>query len=469
MTPYQTTDEDEERRILEEYLAMSQPALDELAGPPPAPPEPSPAAPLSAQSLPMLPPPQAVAEPEDPLEAFVRMEEADAGGRPQIPWASYDAPPQHKEKDNTWAWVAAALDLALNNGESVPQYIAQLAAPDNSAERNWELRNKAMNDASARATRASSADAAELQRRRLEQAERRIAMQERGLGNAEQREGRLSEKHDTELNPDNPMAQRVRENLYAQGVQPGSLDGLSLDAMKSGNNVALKNLVEQAQSTEMAAVDAERAAATARATEGSKLRVAEGTARVTQPYKKDLVREAAGIRTEDKEAQAALLETKDINAERRKRAAAQEREAASLRSLRERLAARGTGSLPSQGHFIERGAIKLKANVAGGTGMSPEDSMLDNDLTMAGLQAYITGAGNAPNSEREQEVAGRKFRADGTVEGALQAIDARIAEIESGESAMREREDEGRIRPQRKSARRPAAEPPAEVDEGGFL
>ncbi len=221
MTPYQTTDEDEEQRILEEYLAMNQPALSELAGEPPTPPEP--AAPVSAQPSPMMPQaPQS--EPEDPLEAFVRMEESD-GGRPQIPWSSYDAPPQYKEKDNTWAWVAAALDLALNNGESVPQYVAQLAAPDNSAQANWELRNKAMNDASSRAAQQAQAERArmpagnDLARQRYEEEKARKAAMG-SLDSAETKQWREAAIASGIVTPD-VAARMTAEQLIALRPQLG--------------------------------------------------------------------------------------------------------------------------------------------------------------------------------------------------------------------------------------------------------
>ena len=147
---YPTTDEDEEQRILEEYLAMNQPALDELGG------GAAPAQQLGVEALP-APMPE-----EDPIEAYAKMT-SEPEGRPQTPWSSYDAPPQYKEKDNTMLWLAMGLDAVLNQGESVPQYLAQAAQPDTSAQKNWELRNKAMNDASSRAAQQAQAERARMQ------------------------------------------------------------------------------------------------------------------------------------------------------------------------------------------------------------------------------------------------------------------------------------------------------------------
>lgn len=149
---YPTTDEDEEQRILEEYLAMNQPALDELGGG---------AAPAQQLGVEALPAPAPQPAEEDPLETFVKMNEPE--GRPQTPWSSYDAPPQYKEKDNTMLWLAMGLDAVLNQGESVPQYLAQAAQPDTSAQKNWELRNKAMNDASSRAAQQAQAERTRMQ------------------------------------------------------------------------------------------------------------------------------------------------------------------------------------------------------------------------------------------------------------------------------------------------------------------
>lgn len=165
-------DEDEERRLLEEYLAMSAPAIDALrTAPLPGSPAPMPpAAPVlappesSAQQLgaESLPSPMLPSEPGDPLEAYARMDAAPSG-QPQTPWASYEAPPQYAERDNTMLWLAMGLDAVLNQGESVPQYMAQIAQPDNSAQQNWELRNKAMNDASSRHAQQASAERARQQ------------------------------------------------------------------------------------------------------------------------------------------------------------------------------------------------------------------------------------------------------------------------------------------------------------------
>lgn len=465
--------DDEEERMLREYIATQggeqAPAAPPPVEPPPpvAMPEPEtppPAAP-TVQTYPSAPPDDI----GDPFEAYAQMQGPRMRGG-----SSYEAPPEVQAPDDKWTWIAGALDLVLNRGENLPTYVAQLARPDDSQYTNYKRRNEAMNDASVRDARAQSlqqrsgSDA--IQQRRLQLAERNADLRGRQIDAQGESLEMRRQKQQAEMAPDSPEARRVADVLIRKGVPRESLmtpDGRVLSIYEQKQlSPAIKNEIEVAMSGQMAGVAAERARETAEATEASKIRVAEGTARATHPYKVDLARETAGIRTEDREAQAALAEEKDIGAERRKRMAAQERERTSLLALKARLEARDrAGKLPAQGSFIERGVIKAKSSVLGGTGMSEEDSRLDNDLTMAGLQSYITGAGNAPNSEREQEVAGRKFRADGTVGGALQAIDARLQEIDSGEQSLREREDAGRIRPPRRERPTPAPAADVEVDE----
>jgi hypothetical protein len=435
---------------LREFLASTGSGYSDAPAEPVAPAEPQ----MSVEAL-----PDAAPEP-DAFEQYL------SSSQPQQRPSSYEAPPEVQKGDNKWLWIASALDLALNQGKSLPTYVSQMAAPDNSGYENWNRRNKARNDASARDSRASGADTAELQRRRLEQAERRIDMQERGLGTTEGREERLREKYEAEHSPTSKQAQATRAYLVSQGEDPSLLEGLSDVQMRSGLNTAQRQAMEVAMADQTNEVAADRARGVAQATEGSKLRVAEGTARVTHPYKVNLARETAGIRTDDKVTQAALDETKTVNTERRKRAGLQEEERTKLNNLLAQLDAREDGDrLPGQGNIASRGAIAAKAKVLGGTGMDEADSVLDNELTMAGLVAYVSEGHNAPNSEREQEVAGRKFRGDGTVAGAKAAIRARLAAIEQAESSVREREEQERIRPSRPRAAprsTPAATVPAD-------
>lgn len=112
----------------------------------------------------------------------------------------------------------------------------------------------------------------------------------------------------------------------------------------------------------------------------------------------------------------------------------------SLDKLEKKLSARKPDeALPGQGNVVERALIGAKAKVAGGSGMSPDDTSLDTDLTAAGLQAYIGTAGNAPNSEREQNVAATLFRGNGTVGSALQRVRERKAEIARKKAALKAR------------------------------
>lgn len=359
-----------------------------------------------------------------------------------------EEPPPYVPPSKTGSFFALALDAMLNKGRNVGRIVGQLAQGDDDYT-NYQRRVRAAKDAAAieasRRKGVLTPEEEEYKRRSLELREKGQASRERGLDQSATAEERRAEAQRIKTDPAHPMAEQVRQSLYAEGVKPGSLDGLGMEAMKAGLNEAQRNRVELAMSGEINAAAADKAAGVARATEGSKVRVAEGIAQATQPYKIELAEAQAGVQAGKAETQAALTEEQAINTERRKRLVAQNRERTTLESILARVEAKGDEKLPMQGHFIERGLVRLKADVAGGTGMNEADSELDNDLTTAGLQNYITAAGNAPNSEREQDVASRKFRGNGTYAGAASAIRARLAEMDKAEEALRAEEDSTRI------------------------
>jgi hypothetical protein len=433
---------------------------------------PEPATPLApaAVAAPAAQPRPAKPPSEEGLEqkpfSFQTAESTREGGDMSSPalYKPLEEPPPYVPPSKTGSFFALALDAMMNKGRNVGRIVGQLAQGDD-AYTNYQRRVRAAKDA-AQIEASKRRGVLSPEEQALKEARLKIAQDSLGL-RKEQIEAQgdslelRREAQAVKNDPKHPIADRVRQNLYAQGVQPGSLDGLSLDAMKSGNNASLKNMVEQAQSTEMAAVAAEKANAVANATDDNKIRVAEGISDATQANKIELAQAQAGVQAGKAETQAALTEEQAINTERRKRLVAQNRERTTLESILARVEAKGDESLPMQGHFIERGIVRLKADVGGGTGMNEADSELDNDLTMAGLQNYITGAGNAPNSEREQDVASRKFRGNGTYSGAASAIRARLAEMDKAEDALREEEDATRIHRRAPAApRKPRAAAP---------
>ena len=117
-------------------------------------------------------------------------------------------------------------------------------------------------------------------------------------------------------------------------------------------------------------------------------------------------------------------------------------ERASLMAVKEKLEARDPSSrIASRGNFVERAWTGTKAAVGGGSGMSSEDTELDTDLTTVGLQTYTNKAHNAPNSEREQNVAQTMYSGDGTAQSALKRVNDRLAVIDAEAGA----DPEGRI------------------------
>jgi hypothetical protein len=380
-----------------------------------------------------------------------------------------EQPPAYKAPDKGVSFFALALDALLNKGRNAGRLVGQLAEGDD-AYINYARKTKAAKDAAdieATKRRGVGNPFDEYYRRkRLELAEDGVRLREDQIkAQGETTKLRASESA-LKTDANHPMAQKAREIQYAQGVAPGTLDGLSYEALKPGLSEAQRNMIEVGMSDQMAGVAADKAKATAEATEGSKIRVAEGISDATQANKIELAQASAATQAGAREEAAILDETKDINAKRRIRAVARTKEREKLESLLARLESKDpAATLPKQGHIIERGAVTFKAELLGGTGLSEEDSILDNDLTMAGLQNYIGDAANAPNSLPEQTESGRKFRGNGTYGGAAMAVRKRLAEMDSGESKLREEEDATRIRPTRKPTTRPKAQPAPEDDD----
>jgi hypothetical protein len=131
---------------LREFLASTGSGYSDAPAEPVAPAEPQ----MSVEAL-----PDAAPEP-DAFEQYL------SSSQPQQRPSSYEAPPEVQKGDNKWLWIASALDLALNQGKSLPTYVSQMAAPDNSAHENWNRRNKAMNDASSRDAQAAQAERARM-------------------------------------------------------------------------------------------------------------------------------------------------------------------------------------------------------------------------------------------------------------------------------------------------------------------
>lgn len=138
------------------------------------------------------------------------------------------------------------------------------------------------------------------------------------------------------------------------------------------------------------------------------------------------------------------------DADERKRLAelreAEKKETNEIEALQEmdaKLAAMGDAKLPLQKGIADKKITEVVGTVTGGTGMSDEESRLDTDLTALGLSSYMNKAGNAPNSEREQQVADRMYRGNGTASSARAAVQARLAQIQRVQAARREASQRG--------------------------
>lgn len=261
-------------------------------------------------------------------------------------------------------------------------------------------------------------------------AEGRLSVAEANAQTARDRFEEWRKQNGVLNDPNHPQHQAMLESLRAQGVDTTPWEGLALGTMKMQQQ-PINEAVGRAHAAEDTALDAKRAGAMAGAATSAREHIQEGY-NIRSEDRAEKRAERASTRQEEREGAVKVADAE------RKRVT----ERVSLEALKQKLAARaasegGDSRLPMQGSVIERGAVRAKANLLGGTGMNAEDSLLDNDLTAAGLQSYMNTAGNAPNSEREQTVAARAFRGDGTYAGAIKAIDERLRKIDAEVGAMR--------------------------------
>lgn len=268
--------------------------------------------------------------------------------------------------------------------------------------------------------------------------ERSLQAREESLGLARDKQKSIDRRDDYRMDPNDPSVAPMREFVLSQTrgrFTPDEVANLSNDQLRAVMTM-LNREAERAHAPEDTRIAANRAGATAGAATSAR-------ERASLPY--DIAAEQRG------EGRAERSAERSVETEGAQKIAEAERKRATERVALETLLGKlkgrkGGEALPAQGSFIERGAIKARASVLGGTGMGQEDSILDNDLTALGLQSYINKAGNAPNSEREQEVAGRMYRGDGTVGGAIRAIEERLGSMDAEVGQMRRTAPRSRVK-----------------------
>ncbi len=285
--------------------------------------------------------------------------------------------------------------------------------------------------------------------KRQELADKNLQLRERTVATGEAKEKRLADAQDAMRNPESAPAEALRDALEMRGTPREHTAQLNDQQMR-----AMLTQFNRDDERRTAEEDTRIAARRAGATSGAATAARES---VQLPY--DIAAEERGEGRAERASERSVETESQQKIEDAERKRATERVA--LETLKAKLSGRPANDrLPAQGSFIERGAIKARASVMGGTGMGQEDSILDNDLTALGLQSYINKAGNAPNSEREQDVAGRMYRGDGTVAGAIRAIEERLGTMDAEVGQMR------RTAPRRPAARA-AAPAPAPAASGG--
>jgi hypothetical protein len=210
---------------------------------------------------------------------------------------TFGQPPGYEPPSVGGNLFALGLDAVLNKGRNAGRIVNAIVGADDSDYVNYQRRIKAAKDkADIEATKRRGIETPEeqaLREARLKLAQDNVRL--RGEQIANQGEGlELRKAQDAIKNDANhPSAVRLREQAYAQGwAEPGSLDGLSNDQMKSGTNKALSNAADLAMADELNRVAAKKASAVADATDDNKVRTAAAISDATQANKLELV--AAG-------------------------------------------------------------------------------------------------------------------------------------------------------------------------------
>lgn len=294
-------DEEESRRLLEQFIALegsrmgitpqapAAPAAPPAYEPPPAPPEPQR---YDAQSA---------------VEAFARGPQARS---------SYEEPPQSRPASKAPLIWATILDIALNKGVGAPQYVAALAKGGDDPYQNYMRREGAKDRASVRDAQARrgvlSPEEQAYRDARLELARKNTELRGDQIeGQAASLEERKQKYYD-DTHPDSDKANAAREFLRKQGQDVSQLEALGYESIKSSLRPALKNDLEIAMGDKTAALAANKARAVAEATVDPKVETATRTAEATQPYKLELTEKGAQVRNQAaaESPQQALAERK---------------------------------------------------------------------------------------------------------------------------------------------------------------
>jgi hypothetical protein len=210
---------------------------------------------------------------------------------PQL-YQPLEAPPAYAPPSTAGNITALVLDGLLNKGRNAGRIVSRLSDSSSDGKyADYERKVKAAKDAATiDATRRrgiESPEDAAYKQQFMEARMRGLSLRERGLDTTEAREGRLGDKQDVELNPDNPATGRVLDMLAANGVDTAPLKGMSIYEMKQVSP-ATKIMIEDAMSGQIASTKAETAGAVARAQIDPGVERARRTAEVTQPYKIEL-------------------------------------------------------------------------------------------------------------------------------------------------------------------------------------
>ena len=178
----------------------------------------------------------------------------------------------------------------------------------------------------------------------------------------------------------------------------------------------------------------------------------------------------AGNRRSMADYESELAEGRKIAGEERERGAKRASEVQQLNRALALMDGRDDSQrLPNQGHAIDQAGIVIRQKLEGGSGMSDEDTRLDNALVGAGLSSFTNTANNAPNSEPERTFASATYRGNGTVGSARAAIQARLRELEGAESTIRNQSTSAGSGSGSQGTRPQPSAPPRVQSQGGTI
>lgn len=317
--------------------------------------------------------------------------------------------------DDGTLMLALFADALINRGRGTADILKMFGGdPDRELNRRYK---EAQIESLKRGGRGLTPEQIALQERRLAQGDRRLDNQEENTRLSSARQLFTEAKWSALNTVGSPQQRAMVEFGVANGIPRNQIEQLTAEQAEK----TFPAINEHLKSTgDIGAARTQHDVDTATALVGPKAQTARAVSAATLPD--DIVRAQAG---------AGIHVDAAAENDARKLRIATAGASAKLKALRRRAESRDPSEkLPLQEGIVNEWLTKGTARLAGGSGMSAEDTNLLRAIESAALGAYIVDAGNAPNTDPERATAFGKFLSDGTVGGLLDVIDEELLILE---------------------------------------